>query len=125
MARHSSDELRADPADRASPRAERQRRPTRERREKPQRRKRGRTLLRWSVLASLWGLIAGVVMLGYFALTLPDTADLTLAARRPSITLLASSKAVARLGLQTACITVPVGSVPKICRCASSHRQTG
>ncbi|HYC13746.1 MAG TPA: PBP1A family penicillin-binding protein, partial [Stellaceae bacterium] len=49
-----------------------------------------RTLFRWGLLASLWGVIAGVVMLGYFALTLPDTADLTLAARRPSITLLAS-----------------------------------
>ena len=94
MARHSSDELRADPADRSSPRAERQRRPSRKRREKAPRKKRRRTvlrtLLRWGVLASLWGLIAGVVMLGYFALTLPDTADLTLAARRPSITLLAS-----------------------------------
>ena len=93
MARHSTDELRADPADRPAPRGERRRRPPRARRGKaPRKRKRTvlRTLLRWGVLASLWGLIAGVLMLGYFALTLPDTADLTVAARRPSITLLAA-----------------------------------
>jgi len=95
MARHSSDELRADPADRPSPRAERRQQRSQGRKERAPRRKRRRrtvfrTLVRWSLLAGLWGVIAGVVMLGYFALTLPDTGDLTLAARRPSITLLAS-----------------------------------
>jgi len=38
----------------------------------------------------LWVLILGTVIIGYFALTLPDTSELTRAERRPSITILAS-----------------------------------
>ncbi len=46
----------------------------------------GRLLL----LAGLWLFIAGLGVLGYFALTLPDTRDLTAAQRKPSMTLLAA-----------------------------------
>ncbi|HXQ53536.1 MAG TPA: PBP1A family penicillin-binding protein [Stellaceae bacterium] len=46
--------------------------------------------VRWTLVAGLWAMILGVGVLGYFALTLPDTNDLTLAQRRPSVTLLAA-----------------------------------
>jgi penicillin-binding protein 1A len=48
----------------------------------------GWMLLRWALVLAIWGgvLLAGI--LGYFALTLPDTSDLKSAERRPSITLL-------------------------------------
>ena len=42
------------------------------------------------VLLFLWVAVLGVLALGYFALTLPDTGELTRAERRPSITILAS-----------------------------------
>jgi penicillin-binding protein 1A len=45
-------------------------------------------LFRWGLLASLWGIIAGVGVVGWFALTLPPTTDHDIAARRPSVTLL-------------------------------------
>jgi penicillin-binding protein 1A len=45
---------------------------------------------RFILLAGLWCFIAGLAALGYFALTLPDTRDLTVAQRRPSMTLLAA-----------------------------------
>jgi penicillin-binding protein 1A len=77
--------LRLDPADRI-------RRPARTR--APPHRARGNGFLRraskLSVLMLLWTVIVGSVVLGYFALTLPDTGDLTRAERRPSITILAS-----------------------------------
>jgi penicillin-binding protein 1A len=46
--------------------------------------------LRIAVLLLLWMAILGGGVLGYFALTLPDTSDLTKAERRPSITILAA-----------------------------------
>jgi penicillin-binding protein 1A len=52
------------------------------------RRRHGR-LARFAVLALLWGLIAGGGALAYFAATLPDTSQLSVAERRPSITVLA------------------------------------
>ncbi len=45
---------------------------------------------RFVLLAGMWCFIAGLAALGYFALTLPDTHDLTAAQRKPSITLLAA-----------------------------------
>ena len=76
--------LRVEPADRV--------RPSRTR--APRQRARGkRFLLRASKLALLvflWTTIVGSVVLGYFALTLPDTGELTRAERRPSVTILAS-----------------------------------
>jgi len=76
--------LRVEPADRI--------RPSRTR--APRQRARGkRFLLRASKLALLvflWTTIVGSVVLGYFALTLPDTGELTRAERRPSVTILAS-----------------------------------
>jgi penicillin-binding protein 1A len=53
-------------------------------------RRRGGGLLRFAVLACLWCFVAGLCVLGYFALTLPDTNELASAQRKPSITLLAS-----------------------------------
>jgi penicillin-binding protein 1A len=44
---------------------------------------------RWGALAVLWCIVALIVVLGYFALTLPPTSDLGVADRRPSVTLLA------------------------------------
>ncbi|MDB5409406.1 MAG: penicillin-binding protein [Rhodospirillales bacterium] len=50
----------------------------------------GWTLFRWALVVAIWGGVALAGILGYFALTLPDTADLKTAERRPSITLLTS-----------------------------------
>ena len=46
--------------------------------------------LRFVLLVGLWCFIAGMGVVGFFALTLPDTSDLTVAQRKPSMTLLAS-----------------------------------
>src|ERR1700720_785945 len=77
--------LRLDPTDRIRP-------PQRTR--APRRRARGEGFLRRAskigVLVLLWTAIVGGVVLGYFALTLPDTRDLTRAERRPSVTILAA-----------------------------------
>jgi penicillin-binding protein 1A len=43
-----------------------------------------------AVLLLLWAVILSGVALGYFALTLPDTGELTRADRRPSVTMLAA-----------------------------------
>src|SRR5579862_4376444 len=45
---------------------------------------------RFVILVGLWGFIAGFAALAYFALTLPDTRDLTAGQRKPSMTLLAA-----------------------------------
>jgi len=47
-------------------------------------------LTRIVVLVLLWAAIIGGGVLGYFALTLPDTSQLTTAERRPSVTILAA-----------------------------------
>jgi penicillin-binding protein 1A len=75
--------LRIDPADRirSSP-------------QRPQPRRSGRGILgglaRIAVLLLLWTALIGGCVLGYFALTLPDTSQLTRAERRPSATILAA-----------------------------------
>ena len=77
--------LRLDPADRIRPPP---------RRRAPRQRARGKGHLRRAsklgVLLLLWMAIVGIVVLGYFALTLPDTGELTRAERRPSVTILAA-----------------------------------
>jgi penicillin-binding protein 1A len=45
---------------------------------------------RFGVLLFLWALIVAGAIVGYFALTLPDTSELTRADRRPSVTILAA-----------------------------------
>jgi penicillin-binding protein 1A len=50
----------------------------------------GGRFLRFVLLAGLWCFIAGLGVIGFFALTLPDTGELTAAQRKPSITLVAS-----------------------------------
>jgi penicillin-binding protein 1A len=76
--------LRVDPADRV--------RPVQYRR--PRRRDRGKRIfgraLRSGILALLWAAIVCAGALGYFALTLPDTGEMTRAERRPSVTILAA-----------------------------------
>ncbi len=82
--------LRVDPADRIRPPP--RSRPPRTR--VPRQRARGKGVLRRTsklgLLLLLWTAIVGSVVLGYFALTLPDTGELTRAERRPSVTILAS-----------------------------------
>src|SRR5690242_13695592 len=88
MPRRSSKDLQVDPDDRP-------RKPAAERRERKRREAKAagrsipRTMLRLGLIASVWGVVLLALMLGYFALTLPSTADLTVAERRASITVLA------------------------------------
>jgi penicillin-binding protein 1A len=87
--------LRADPEFRAR---DNRRRP---RETPPPRRKRGllARLVKLSVLVALWIGIIGAGALGYFALTLPDTGQLTVAERRPSVTIVAADgSTIASLG---------------------------
>jgi penicillin-binding protein 1A len=76
--------LRVDPAERIRPAQERP----------PRRHGIGRgvysSAIRLGILLLLWTVIIGGSVLGYFALTLPDTGDLTRAERRPSATILAA-----------------------------------
>jgi penicillin-binding protein 1A len=84
--------LRVDPDERAAAatrRAARDRPPPPRRGRPPPRRRRGLGLLKLAVLLCLWAAIFGAGVLGYFALTLPDTNQLTVAERRPSVTILA------------------------------------
>jgi penicillin-binding protein 1A len=64
----------------------------------PPRRGVGRVFLRGAiriaVLLLLWTAIIGGGVLGYFALTLPDTSELTRAERRPSVTVLAADRSL-------------------------------
>src|SRR4029077_5633804 len=76
--------LQADPRDRIRPMSER-----RPRQGGTDRGVFGR-VARVAVLLLLWTAIIGSVVLGYFALTLPDTSELTKAERRPSATILAA-----------------------------------
>src|SRR5882672_10644265 len=98
--------LRSDPGDRVRVSASRssgrsQNRAPQPRRSAPRGRGRGwlMGLLRLGILASLWGLIVGGGAIAYFALTLPDTKQLTVAERRPSVTVLAADgSTIASLG---------------------------
>jgi penicillin-binding protein 1A len=47
-------------------------------------------LVKLGVLLLLWAVIISGIALGYFALTLPETSQLTVAERRPSVTILAA-----------------------------------
>src|SRR5271166_3556238 len=77
--------LRLDPADRI-------RHPPRKRPARQRARREGfpRRAVKLGVLLLLWIAIVGGVVIGYFALTLPDTGELTRAERRPSVTILAA-----------------------------------
>jgi penicillin-binding protein 1A len=77
--------LRPDPGDRIRPAPKR-----RPRQRRAVRRGFWQAAVRIGVLAALWTAIFVVVVLGYFALTLPDTNELTRAERRPSVTILAA-----------------------------------
>src|SRR5271169_3108950 len=77
--------LRLDAADRIQP-------PPRTRAARQRARGKGflRRASKLGLLLLMWTAIIGSVVLGYFALTLPDTGELTHAERRPSVTILAS-----------------------------------
>jgi penicillin-binding protein 1A len=97
--------LRVDPAERigaAIPAARRRRRAPRQiRRPRGVRRTRRlfRGIVKFAVLLVMWGAILGGGTLGYFALTLPDTSQLGVSQRRPTITILAEDgSALANLG---------------------------
>ena len=83
--------LRADPADRLAPTPRRRRKPAPGppgRSGRPRSRPAG--AFRFCVLLLLWTVILGGGVLGYFALTLPDTGQLVKSQRRPSVTMLAA-----------------------------------
>src|SRR5882724_2351890 len=93
--------LRVDPDERlhqAVPRGQPRRPPRRAPPGKNRRRPSGRGLLRRGVklalLRFLWGAIIGGGGLAYFAFTLPDPSQLTVAGRRPSVTVLAEDGSV-------------------------------
>jgi penicillin-binding protein 1A len=83
--------LRVDPAERLAPAAARRRPPPapHPRNRPPRRPKLLRGVVKLAVLLVLWAAIIGGGTLGYFALTLPDTSQLTVAERRPAVTILA------------------------------------
>jgi penicillin-binding protein 1A len=88
------DSLRIDPNERPSAPGSRRRQTARRdgRKPRPTPRRRRNWLsgvLRLLVLLGLWSAIVGAGAIGYFALTLPDTKQLTVAERRPSITIFA------------------------------------
>ena len=84
--------LRAERSERTQPAAPRGQMRRAQRGKRPGRNS-GRRFLRravqLAVLLGLWVAIIGGAALGYFALTLPDTSQLTIAERRPSVTVLA------------------------------------
>ncbi len=87
--------LRADPADRLGASREHRRKPARNpprRIARPRPRLAG--ALRLGVLLLLWAAILGGGVIGYFALTLPDTNGLTRSERRPSVTILAADRSL-------------------------------
>ncbi len=93
-------ELRLDPEDRRQMPAAPSK-PSRVKRSAPKpraavswRRRLGWAMLRWSLVAGVWGVAALSAVFGYFALTLPETGDLPSAERRPSITLVSSDGAL-------------------------------
>ena len=90
MAKRNSDDLRAEPGERPARPSRRDPGPRKPRKDA----KAGHPwlyfFLRWGAVAALWLVIAVSLVLGYFALTLPSTADISVAERRPSITLLAA-----------------------------------
>src|SRR5712692_7201330 len=77
--------LRVDPEDRLRSAGHRPQRPSPR---QPRRRGLLRRAIALGLLLVLWGLIIGGGALAYFALTLPDTSQLTVAERRPSVTIL-------------------------------------
>jgi penicillin-binding protein 1A len=85
--------LRADPGDRIDPAHGRKSTPSPPRRIR-RRRPRLVGVFGVAVLLSLWAAILGGGVLGYFALTLPDTGQLTKSQRRPSITILAADRSL-------------------------------
>ncbi len=87
--------LRADPADRLAPTPRRRRKPAPGppgRSGRPRSRPAGP--FRFCVLLLLWTVILGGGVLGYFALTLPETGELAKSQRRPSVTMLAADNSL-------------------------------
>ena len=85
--------LRADPRDRLQPPRQGRSRPPAPRRSEPNRSGR-RAFVRLAALLLLWLLVIGGAVVGYFALTLPDTSQLAQSQRRPSVTILAADRSL-------------------------------
>jgi penicillin-binding protein 1A len=94
--------LRVDPDDRPSGggpsrRRQNRRNPQQASRNRPKRARSHRVLrgvFKLGLLVFLWGVIVGGAALAYFALTLPDTGQLMVAERRPSVTILANDGSI-------------------------------
>src|SRR5207302_8500328 len=81
--------LRVDPDERLRPAASRGRARQAARRARGAKRGLLGRVIKLGVLLGLWAVIIGGGALAYFAFTLPDTSQLTVAERRPSVTILA------------------------------------
>src|SRR6202035_460905 len=86
--------LRVEPRDRIGIAMTRRRTPARGGKPRPHRLRGGTrrllgSALRWAILLLLWAVILGGGAIAYFAVTLPDTSQLTVAQRRPTVTILA------------------------------------
>jgi penicillin-binding protein 1A len=86
--------LRVEPRDRIGAAMTRRRTPARGGKPRPHRLRGGMrrllgSALRLAILLLLWAVILGGGAIAYFAVTLPDTSQLTVAQRRPTVTILA------------------------------------
>jgi len=96
---------------RAPERTER-REASRERRPAP-RRSFGRRLVYWSAVASVWGIIACAVLVGYHALKLPPIDQLAVPKRPPNIAILAADGTLIANRGETGGSNIPISDLPK------------
>lgn len=100
---------RTPPAPRASGDKETRSRP---RQQAPKRRSWLWAAVRWLLVLGVWGVVAGIVVVAYFAYDLPDLDEVAGVTRRPSVTVLAADGApVAAFG-QLYGDVVPVAEMP-------------
>ncbi|MCB9948098.1 MAG: PBP1A family penicillin-binding protein [Rhodospirillaceae bacterium] len=65
-------------------------------------RRRWRTALKWVAVMAIWGMVALLGVVAYFAYDMPRTGDVVVAERRPALTVLAADgSAIARYGEMT------------------------
>ena len=88
--------------------------PPRERRGRPRRQGRGffGTLIYWSFVLGLWGLVAVGGIVAYFAMKLPPIDQLSVPKRPPNIAILASDGSLIANRGETGGSAVPIGELP-------------
>ena len=88
--------------------------PPRERRGRPRRQGRGffGTLIYWSFVLGLWGLVAIGGIVAYFAMKLPPIDQLSVPKRPPNIAILASDGSLIANRGETGGSAVPIGELP-------------